>query len=347
MRKKIILGLIGCSLIFGGCQNSTDINIASKNQEEQELKAYEKLYEAKDYLQLVKDYKIEPIYYFEDDYGSLFQEIRDYYNNENKTDISVEEFKEELYVDSSTIIYDVDINNDDEKELVFASLGRGTGHFSGIDFVFKIVEENGEKKLRQLEVPEIIFGEEAIAHFIDILNVDGEIIVKLTDFDNIDTLYLWKDNVEVIFTEKDFVNNDHLELSNIEGDERIKIEYDINNALEVLKEKSIDYTVSGYSNEEILLSYFKIIDYIASNEKEKLSELIVYPLVYYPEGTDDLSKIFTKEEFLEHYDEFITENIKKICQESKYDELFSSWKGNMIGDGQIWFGKYILSINDF
>lgn len=335
-------------MIFGACQNSSDVNIVSKNVEENiQLKEYEKISDQGEYTDIVDKYKVEPVYYFEDDYGSLFEELTMYYNNEKGLNYDIERFKEEFFIDSSTIIYDVDINNDGEKEIVLASLGRGTGHFSGIDCVFKIVVENDLKKLKEIEVPSLIYGEQALANFIDILDVNGEYIVKLTDFGNIDTLYMWQNDARVVFTEKGFVNNDHLDSSDIEENQRIKKLYDIDTALSELKEKNIDYTVSGYSNEEVLLSYFKIRDYIKNENKEKLSEMIIYPLTYFPNGTDQLRKIYIKEDFVEHYGEFVTENLKDICEASSFDQLFSNWRGNMIGDGQIWFGKYILSINDF
>jgi hypothetical protein len=348
MKKAIILGLVGCSLIFGGCQSTTNIDKTPNQVEEKETsKVYEKITNQDEYLDIVSKYKVEPVYYFEDDYGSLFEELTMYYNNEKNSEYDIEKFKEEFFIDSSTIIYDVDINNDGEKEIVFASLGRGTGHFSGIDYIFKIVNEDDKEKLKEIDVPNLIFGEEAIGSFIDILNVEGEYIVKLTDFSNIDTLYMWKDDAKVVFSEESFVNNDHLDMSNIEEDQRIKDEYSISEVLSNLQEKNIDYSVSGYSNEEVLISYYKIKDYIKNDEKEKLSEMIVYPIVYFTDGSDQVKKIYSKEDFVKHYGDFVTDNLKDICETSTYDQLFSNWKGNMIGDGQIWFGKYILAINDF
>lgn len=347
MKKMILAGLIGLSIFSMGCEDKKVVNIVTEdNIEIEKCNCFNNISNQDMYIDLVNKTKMEPLYYFDEQYGEFISKLAEYYNNGNGTSYTSEEFKNEFFIDNSTCIYNIDINNDGQKEVVLSYLARGTGHFSGIDQIFELTNSGEKNTLKIMELPEGSSIEDFGSYYIEFLNHDGKIYIKLSDFQFVDKVYYWDKKIDKVFSEESFINNDHLSIDRSEENKDIFEKYTIEEKLNELTKKEIDYTNCGYSNEEVLLRYFKIKDYIINDKKEELSKFIKYPIVYFPKGSDQMTKIYTCDEFLQKYDELVTSDIKEAVANSAYDELFSNWKGIMIGSGQVWFTDYIVGIND-
>lgn len=93
-----------------------------------------------------------------------------------------------------------------------------------------------------------------------------------------------------------------------------------------------------------------IIICIKNNDKENLAELIHYPIT--PWTNPENGVIKDKQQFIEFYNQIITEDIKKSIVETDLNNIFSNWQGSMLGNGELWFSKitdsegyFITSIN--
>lgn len=81
------------------------------------------------------------------------------------------------------------------------------------------------------------------------------------------------------------------------------------------------------------LTYLK--QALARGNKEAVSKLIAYPISVSLQGKK--RKIASREEFEAHYAEIVTDNVAKAVQNQSYEDLFASYKGVMIGSGEVWF----------
>ena len=233
-------------------------------------------------------------------------------------------------------IYLSDINNDKVDDIVVVYKHAGSGNYSGITTVFL-------KKGNAYESVMIESDGEFLSNDIRLLSFDNITYVGMT-YGILDEIYIWKENTLLkIADEADFVDNAHtLKDTSLINDAIFK-EFELNNKELELIANDISYTNSGYSNEEILLTYFKIKKFIETDDKEAMANLIMYPIKY--EENDKFIKVYNKEQFIENYDKIITDEIRKVVSESDYKEIFSNWQGAMLGSGKIWFTSYIIGIN--
>lgn len=96
------------------------------------------------------------------------------------------------------------------------------------------------------------------------------------------------------------------------------------------------FEVAGVTDPAAFLEMFhEVNSAVASDDKEKLADHILYPLAV--NGPKPLS-IETKEQLIEQYDSIFTASVKEALANQKEDELFVNYKGVMVGNGAIWFG---------
>jgi len=266
-----------------------------------------------------------------------FQEL---YNGSSNFEAikDLKSFKDAFWISHGTRMYHIDINNDGQKEYVFASTNQGTGNFAYLERIFAI--ENNE--LKEIEEPEDFSIKNLAANGLDIYSYNGKQYIRFLSFKTYE-YYLWEgEKVTLVFDEASLVDNKHLDQEDSSEIDRIKKAYGIEERLAVLKEKEIDYTVSGYTNEEIITSFYRIKDYVQNDDKDNLSKMILYPISY----TDDAGEshdIYTKEEFVAQYDEIMTEAFKEMIASENDEEIFANWRGCMLGSGEVWFTKAIIA----
>jgi len=272
-------------------------------------------------------------------------DLYELYNNSSnfKSIGSFERFKTELWIDYTTRYYITDINNDGQEDYILAYFGHGTGRFAGVGATYTL----NEGELEEIPFPDAFQPSGITAHDIALYTYEGMTYIQLFASNKCYVYYLWEDKEPIIvFDEDSFVNNDHLDEDYTSEKNRIKETYHIDEKAVALREKGIDHESRGcyISNEDLLTSLYRIKDYMLNNNKEQLSKMIIYPIGY----RDDKGihqKAYTPESFIEHYDSIVRPSIKKVVQAQRDEELFLSWRGAMIGDGEVWFTTYIMSIS--
>ncbi|MGB3366597.1 MAG: PliI family lysozyme inhibitor of I-type lysozyme [Acidaminobacteraceae bacterium] len=233
-------------------------------------------------------------------------------------------------------IYLSDINNDKSDDLIVIYKHAGSGNYAGITVVF-LKTDNG------YEIATIKSDGEFISNDLKLLNFYDKTYVSMT-FGLLDEIYIWNENSLIkIADEADFVKNDHTIKDNSIINDAISKEYDVDKKVLDLKANEISYTNSGYTDEEILVAYFKIKKFIELEDKEAMANLVMYPIMY--EENEKYIKVYNKEQFIENYDKIINDEVKRVVSESNYKEIFTSWRGAMLGSGEVWFTSYIIGIN--
>lgn len=233
-------------------------------------------------------------------------------------------------------VYLSDVNNDNLDDILVVYKHAGTGNFAGINAVF-LKTDNG------YEIATIESEGEFVSNDITLLSVNDKTYVCMT-FGILDEIYLWdEDSFTKVADEGDFVNNDHTLKDRSLINDEISKEYEVDKKVLDLKANEISYTNSGYTDEEVLITYFKIKKFIELEDKEAMADLVMYPIMY--DENDKYIKVYNREQFIENYDKIITDDVKKVVSESNYKEIFSSWRGSMLGSGEVWFTSYIIGIN--
>ncbi|MCT4508092.1 MAG: hypothetical protein N4A48_04910 [Tepidibacter sp.] len=95
----------------------------------------------------------------------------------------------------------------------------------------------------------------------------------------------------------------------------------------------------------------EIKKFVSEDNKEKVSEYIIYPLRVNHDKCS--TEIKTADEFIKNYDSIFTEEVKKALLNQEVKDTFVNYQGVMVGYGEIWFGssqdssKYgIIAINN-
>ena len=251
-------------------------------------------------------------------------------------EISFDEFIDKNEFNYTNFIYLQDLNNDSEEDLIIVSKFAGTGMFSTFTDIFL-------KKGTTYEHQTINEEDQIVTNFLDIVSYKDKNYI-FTTTQSIDNIIEWnEDGFKVLFDESKFIETDHLNADYSEINKRI---YDIYNIAQIekeLSEKSIDFSNTGYLNEEILTSYFKIKEFISIEDKESLSNMVSFPIIYTKDNKD--YKVYNRQDFIAQYEFIITDSIKEIVEHSNYEDIFSSWRGAMIDGGVIWFTTTIYAIN--
>lgn len=74
---------------------------------------------------------------------------------------------------------------------------------------------------------------------------------------------------------------------------------------------------------------------VAGDQAEHLAAMVLYPLTVKIDARNVVLK--TPRDFVDMYKQIITPKVKQAVHDQQADTLFKSWRGLMIGRGQIWF----------
>lgn len=237
---------------------------------------------------------------------------------------------------STTGVYLSDVNNDGLNDLIVVYKNSGTANFAGISGVFL-------KTNTGYEIATFESEGEFVSNDVTLLNVNEKTYVCMT-FGMLDEIYMWDENSLLkIADEDEFVDNSHISKDKSLINSDILKEYEIDKKVIDLASSGISYSNSGYSDEEILVSYYKIKKFIELEDKEEVADLVMFPVTFME--NDKYIKVYNRKQFIENYDKIITDDIKSAVSTSTYKDIFSSWRGAMLGNGEVWFTNYIIAIN--
>src|SRR3989339_644910 len=94
---------------------------------------------------------------------------------------------------------------------------------------------------------------------------------------------------------------------------------------------------SGLKEEEVKSFFLAIQNAVKNDNYSKLSKLISYPIKLLNNHGHSV-KILDEKDFVENFgSKFVDSKWKNIIVQQRVDNLFSNWRGVMIGSGEIWF----------
>ena len=336
-KKTLILILL--IVLLGGCSGRDITPIFEENEIEKNIENKQNFINNLNELKMFKNENkpydtvgfTESESMFFDAIDSMFIDSNVIYDGQLLTK---DAFLEMNYFDMTSHIYIVDIDDNGYEDYIFTYKFSGTGMFSGID---KIFLKDGETYTYLNDQKELI------SNFFDIVSYKGSNYVYTSE-NGIDRIYKWENKgLKLIFEETLFIDNLHLNRDYSELNKKIHDTYKVDFVGKTLRDKGIDFSLSvGYSNEEILITFFKIKDFIENDRREDLANMICFPIVLWKDDVE--TKLYNKIDFLDHYDDLISKNIQSIVQESQPEDIFASWRGAMLGSGEIWFTTHIHSI---
>ncbi|WP_315120144.1 hypothetical protein [uncultured Clostridium sp.] len=106
------------------------------------------------------------------------------------------------------------------------------------------------------------------------------------------------------------------------------------------------YSIAGIDNpSEFEDAFNKIKELVASDDKEKVSEYINFPINVHIDGKK--VAIETKNQFIKNYDEIFNDNVKAKLANQKVEETFVNDNGVMVGDGEIWISVFNNSTHKY
>lgn len=114
-----------------------------------------------------------------------------------------------------------------------------------------------------------------------------------------------------------------------------------NNKLGVIAVNIINnpYEVAGIENPILFEHNFNLLQKVVKEgKKSEVANLMVYPLKVNNKGKT--MEIKTKKDFIAKYDKIMTAKVKKALLAQKVDKVGVSWRGVMIGNGELWIGQF-------
>lgn len=253
------------------------------------------------------------------------------YDGEN---ISLHRFMDLFYLGSHSILYRVDVNNDGLDDIVLTSNMVGTGNFSYIDCVF-LGTDNKYIHKEILDQPGI--------NRLTFIEHKGKTYLY-TSSHRVDRIYsLERDTLTLMFDEMVFVDNSHLEADTRELDQEIAEIYEVDRVVEELIDEGVDFSlITGLSNRDLLITFYKIKDFIATGNVQGLAEMIYYPQETLIDG--ETIKVYNPGDFVDRHEAFLHEELVEAVLTSEPNDIFVSWQGAMIGGGVLWFLQSIFVI---
>lgn len=73
---------------------------------------------------------------------------------------------------------------------------------------------------------------------------------------------------------------------------------------------------------------------VADDDKAAFAEWVSYPIKVTADGEE--MSIGSPEQFVEHYDNIVTDEIKTAITDQSWADLFVNYQGIMFGNGQVW-----------
>jgi hypothetical protein len=98
------------------------------------------------------------------------------------------------------------------------------------------------------------------------------------------------------------------------------------------------YEVAGITDSQKFNDLFiSIQEAVSSDSKALIADNVLYPLRV--NNKDGHFEIIDKEEFINSYDEIITDKVKSALIDQTIEDLFVNYQGVMVGNGEIWFAS--------
>lgn len=92
----------------------------------------------------------------------------------------------------------------------------------------------------------------------------------------------------------------------------------------------------------VVIDFFlEIQDSIRTSNKEKLAQLVLYPITIHSIDGKDV-EIQNEEEFIANYEKIATPKWKGVILAQEPEKLFTNWQGVMVNRGEMWFGPICL-----
>jgi hypothetical protein len=96
------------------------------------------------------------------------------------------------------------------------------------------------------------------------------------------------------------------------------------------------FYVAGFDRDEDAINFFrKLQAAVAANDRARVASMIDYP-VNVSIGSRRV-RLRRKADLLRRYEAVFNRNVKDALAQQQASELSPSWRGVMIGNGQIWF----------
>jgi len=103
-----------------------------------------------------------------------------------------------------------------------------------------------------------------------------------------------------------------------------------------VSEEDNPFAAAGINDPKAFIKMFEVVKAaVAAGEKDAVAELVLFPLRVNGETPMEIK---SKEEFVEKYDQIMTQSVKDALAAQKVDNLFVRDQGVMVGDGELWFG---------
>ncbi len=100
------------------------------------------------------------------------------------------------------------------------------------------------------------------------------------------------------------------------------------------------YSVAGIENAAEFEEAFQDLQtFVANNDKKAVAEYIAYPINVTINGSK--VEIKSEGEFVENYDNIMTEAVKTVFLKQKVDDTFVNYKGVMVGQGELWISSIL------
>lgn len=105
------------------------------------------------------------------------------------------------------------------------------------------------------------------------------------------------------------------------------------------KQSRNPYEVAGIDDPAAFHQFFFTFQQaVKNNDKKAVSSMIDYPLNVNADGKT--YKITNAARFIAKYDSVMTPEVKRTLAYAIEDDLFVSWRGVMVGSGELWFGQF-------
>jgi hypothetical protein len=105
--------------------------------------------------------------------------------------------------------------------------------------------------------------------------------------------------------------------------------------LDALDERT--HFLFGRPASEVIAFLLEIQDSLRTDDKEKLANLVYYPITISRFEGDNDKEIQNAEEFIANYEKIVTPEWKDIILSQEPARLFTSWQGVMVHRGELWF----------
>ena len=92
--------------------------------------------------------------------------------------------------------------------------------------------------------------------------------------------------------------------------------------------------VDGMTAEELTECLSRLQRAVAGDDKAGVADLVSFPLVV--NAANKKSKSVTALQFARTYSETFTEKVKRAVLAQRPNDMFRSWRGAMIGQGEVW-----------